>query len=150
MKYLCENLTPNIKKLNLEGCRTTLTNENILELVKRCNTLEELDISDSSTIESPAIDAIVLHLTKTLKKVSLSRCFAILPEDYVKFGAMQNLQFLNIYGMLSDIRLEVVKQQLPRIIVNDNLFSNIARPATGNRRNVLWDIKFPHPRKNFI
>ena len=33
MTFLCENLTPKVKKLNLEGCRTTLTNDNVLQLV---------------------------------------------------------------------------------------------------------------------
>ena len=136
-------MTPNIKKLNIEGCRTTLTNESLIQLVSRCNTLEELDLSDSSSLESSAIQAIVTNLKTTLKSISLSRCFSILPEDYLKFSAMKKLQNLNIYGMLQDHSLDFIKKKLPQLSINECLFSTIARPATGNRRNLLWEIKFP-------
>ena len=82
------------------------------------------------------------YLSKTLKSISLSRCFAILPEDYLRFSAMKKLQYLNIYGMLPDHSLDVIKKKLPHLSINECLFSTIARPATGNRRNVLWDVKF--------
>ena len=89
------------------------------------------------------ISTLVTHLKDTLKSISLSRCFSILPEDYLKFSAMKKLQNLNIYGMLQDHSLEFIKKRLPQLSINECLFSTIARPATGNRRNLLWEIKFP-------
>ena len=72
----------------------------------------------------------------------------MLPEDYLRFSAMAKLQFLNIYGMLPDHSLDVIKKKLPKVFVNECMFGTIARPATGSRKNVLWDIKFSKEQEN--
>ena len=72
----------------------------------------------------------------------------MLPEDYLRFSAMAKLQSLNIYGMLPDHSLDVIKKRLPKVFVNECMFGTIARPATGSRKNVLWDIKFSKELEN--
>ena len=56
--YLCENLTPNILKLNLGDAYIGLINENIIKLVERCPNLKVLDIRSNEEVTYHGLVAI--------------------------------------------------------------------------------------------
>lgn len=54
---------------------------------------------------------------------------------------MHSLNAVNVFGMLREGPLEVLKANMPRIEVNCYYFSDIARPTTGHRRTSIWGIR---------
>ena len=52
----------------------------ILQLVKRCNNLRELDLSDSTVLTCNSIHHIS-HYLKRLEYIALSRCYRISPTS---------------------------------------------------------------------
>ena len=141
MKMVCRNLTPNLIKLSLAGCRDKLLDDDVYELVNRCNRLLELDLSDASAISNKAVTHIVQFLSGTLRKLSLSRCFDIHPAKFLEVNTMPQLKNLNIFGMLLPHKLEILKKQLPHLSVNEDHLCYIARSATGDKKNQLWDAR---------
>ena len=142
MEFVCENLSPKIKRLSLAGCQTRLSNESLLKLVRRCNNIQELDLSDAHSFNDKAIAIIIEHLGDGLAKLSLSRCFDIHPARLLDLAAMgQQFRYLNIYGTVQDYKLDIIRKQLPRLSINETPWCSIARSASGDKRNVLWNIK---------
>jgi len=54
---------------------------------------------------------------------------------------MPSLMAVDVFGMLREGPLEVLKANLPRIEVNAFHFSDVARPTTGIRRTSIWGIR---------
>ena len=138
---VCRNVTPNLIKVSLAGSRDKLLDDDVYELVNRCNRLLELDLSDASAISNKAVTHIVQHLSGTLRKLSLSRCFDIHPAKFLEVNTMPQLKNLNIFGMLVPYKLEILKKQLPHLSVNEDHLCYIARSATGDKKNQLWDVR---------
>ena len=107
----------------------------------RCNKLLELDLSDASAISNKAVTYIIQYLSGSLRKLSLSRCFDIHPAKCLEVNMMHELKNLNIFGMLLPHKLEILKKQLPHLTVNEDHLSYIARSATGDKKNQLWDVR---------
>ena len=68
IEYLCENLTPNILKLNLEMgddglSRDGLKNENLMKLVESCPNLKVLDVRSNEQITYQGLVAIIENLS---------------------------------------------------------------------------------------
>ena len=141
VQFVCRNLTPNLVKLSLAGCRDKIDNEDVNELVSRCNKLIELDLSDASVLNDQAVTYIIQHLSGSLRKLSLSRCFDIHPATFLGVKSMQELRNLNIFGLLLPQKLEILKKQLPNLNINEDHLCYIARSATGEKKNQLWDIR---------
>jgi len=141
IQMVCRNFTPNLIKLSLAGSRDKLLDDDVYELVNRCNRLLELDLSDASAISNKAVTHIVQHLSGTLRKLSLSRCFDIHPAKFLEVNTMPQLKNLNIFGMLVPYKLEILKKQLPHLSVNEDHLCYIARSATGDKKNQLWDVR---------
>ena len=120
VQFVCRNLTPKLTKLSLAGCRDKLTNEDVNELVKKCNKLEVLDLSDAKSIDDEAVTHIIENLSKSLRKLSLNRCFEIHPQKFISLNAMQELKYLNVFGLLLPEKVKILKKQLPRLSINDD------------------------------
>jgi len=54
---------------------------------------------------------------------------------------MPSLSAVNVFGMLREGPLEVLKTNMPRVDVNSFYFSEVARPTTGHRRTSIWGIR---------
>jgi len=141
VQFVCRNLTPKLTKLSLAGCRDNLDNCDVKELVTKCNRLQVLDLSDAKQIDDLAVTYITQHLSSTLRKLSLSRCFDIHPAQLVSLNAMKELKYLNVFGLLIPDKVEVLKKRLPRLSINDDPLCYIARSSNGEKKNQLWDIK---------
>ena len=146
MEFVCNNLTPKMQKLNISGYRDSFSSSSLLNLVQRCNQLVELNISDSSSLNQAAISILVDNLQDSLVTLSLSRCTRIHPAELLDLNAMPKLHFLNVFGMLNDNHLLILRKNLPRLSINENPLCTIGRPSQNGRRgdrdgNSLWDVK---------
>lgn len=54
---------------------------------------------------------------------------------------MPSLIAVEVFGILREGPLTVLKTNMPRIEVNQFPFSNIARPTTGIHRTSIWGIR---------
>lgn len=133
-------VTPALQELNIAGCRTEMTNDHVTALVDRCSLLVELDLSDATEISCEAIRAIVNGLPE-LQHLCISRCYGIMPATFLTLSNMPSLQQLELFGVLNDNHLHVVRKKLPNLDINKQLFSTVARPTTGIRRSSIWGLK---------
>lgn len=51
---------------------------------------------------------------------------------------MPTLKYLNIHSMMVDVDCHNVRQALPSIRINNQLFSTISRPTVGVYRTSIW------------
>ncbi|XP_052102634.1 S-phase kinase-associated protein 2-like [Mytilus californianus] len=136
--YLSLCLPQSIEKLNISGCRENITDEEILQLVKRCYRLRELDLSDSTVITCNSIRYLTQHL-KRLEYIALSRCYRISPTTIPELQNILSLNVVDVFGMLRNQALQQLRQAIS-VDVNKYPFSSIARPTTGVRRTSIWGI----------
>ncbi|XP_077531708.1 S-phase kinase-associated protein 2-like [Haemaphysalis longicornis] len=133
-------VTPKLRKLNISGCRTELSNDHVLELVKQCPRLVELDLSDAAEVSCDALRAIAKGLPN-LQLLAVSRCYNIVPATYLVLSQMECLQHLEVFGLLTDAALQSLRSRLPHVDINKQLFSTIARPTTGVRISSIWGLR---------
>uniref|UniRef100_A0A914UHK4 F-box domain-containing protein n=1 Tax=Plectus sambesii TaxID=2011161 RepID=A0A914UHK4_9BILA len=136
-QMLVSLLPHTVRRLNISGVRERdqLRNEDIATLIKTCSNLIELDISDSPTVTSTALDALIVKLP-TLRTLCVSRCYGIEPVSYTTCG---RLAVLNIFGCVTEEGYDLLRGRLPNTKINADLFSTIARPTVGVRRTSIWD-----------
>ena len=110
-----------------------------MQLVKTCPDLVELDLSDSTILSAETLE----HLSK-LSKIeyfSLSRCYNIPPNKYINLALIPTLVHLDVFGLLSDPSIQVLRQSMTDIKINKYLFSAVARPTVGIRRTSIWGLR---------
>ncbi|XP_052774430.1 S-phase kinase-associated protein 2-like [Mya arenaria] len=138
--YMCLCAPPSLTHLNISGCRENITDEEVLQLCKTCPYLRELDLSDSTALTNTSVTSIIENLP-CLEHISLSRCYHISPGVIPELNEMPSLMAVNVFGMLREGPLEVLKVNMPRVEVNTFHFSDVARPTTGIRRTSIWGIR---------
>lgn len=136
---LVSNVSPNLMRLNLSGCRKTMFDSHLVTLAKRCPQLIELDVSDCTALSSNAVSFICKFMT--LEYLSLSRCYQILAPAYMDLNHIPSLKFLDVFGILSDTALEMLEQNFPQIGINKFIHSSVARPTVGTRRTSIWGLR---------
>jgi F-box/leucine-rich repeat protein 14 len=144
--FICKNLTPNIEKVSF--CSTDVSNEDIKTLVSRCNKIKELDISYTHVVIDAVVDEIILHLSSTLEKLSLSK----FPFKFSQFklGYMPKLKYLwtspefPMYGM--EKMKDIWRKKNPDVVISSALkyeygliIPNIAKPMPMEK--TIWEIK---------
>ena len=135
----CKKISPKLQKLNLGGLQ--VKNCHIQKLVERCPNITELYLH-ATPLQEDCVDIIIKGFFKTLIKLQLP-CFDNLPGipfaiDPTKLciGDLPNLKYFWFRkNSLEDNEKEILKQMLPRAIINQGNF-DIASP---NRD--FWDIK---------
>ena len=135
-------LPPNLERLNLSGCRDSLSDDHIDSLSRRCPRLKELDISDAIMVTGKSVTSISGGMRK-LESLSMSRCYSVVPAAYLQLGssASPSLKYLNIFGVMKDDALNELNARLTRIELNKFMFSSIARPTVGIKRTSIWNIR---------
>lgn len=136
---LVSNVSPNLMRLNLSGCRKTMFDSHLVTLAKRCKQLIELDISDCTALSSGAVTFICKFMT--LEYLSLSRCYQILAHSYMDLNHIPTLKYLDVFGILSDNALKMLEENFPRIGINKFIHSSVARPTVGTRRTSIWGLR---------
>ncbi|KAM7287276.1 S-phase kinase-associated protein 2 isoform X1 [Ixodes scapularis] len=138
---LVENVTPDMRQLNIAGCRGALSDAHVQRLVAQCPGLTVLDISDAIHVTSEVIEAVASGL-RDLKRLGVSRCYKIKPASYLTLNKMESLRHLAVFGVLADCALVTLRKGLPRVEINKELFSTVARPTIGiSRRSSIWGLK---------
>ncbi|XP_005188606.1 uncharacterized protein LOC131801543 [Musca domestica] len=136
---LVTNVTPNLMRLNVAGCRKTMFDSHLASLAKRCTQLLELDLSDCTGLTGNAISIICKF--KMLEYLSLSRCYLIPATAYIELRNMPTLTYLDIFGMLTDSALEMLEHTFSKIGINKFIHSSVARPTVGTRRTSIWGLR---------
>ncbi|XP_067677623.1 S-phase kinase-associated protein 2-like [Haliotis asinina] len=138
--YVTLCLPDSVRKLNISGCRDNITDEDVLQLCRACPYLNELDLSDSTSITCASVHHIADHLTE-LEHLALSRCYHIASTTFPVLDKIGNLLALDLFGMFREDALQVVRRSMRHIEINKFPFSSIARPTTGIRRTSIWGIR---------
>ncbi|XP_018783482.1 PREDICTED: S-phase kinase-associated protein 2 isoform X1 [Bactrocera latifrons] len=133
------NVTPNLLRLNMAGCRKTLYDSHVASLAKRCPQLLEIDFSDCTALTGNVINIICRF--KMLEYLSLSRCYLIPASAYMELNNLPTLTYLDIFGMLSETGMELLEQNFPNIGINKFIHSSVARPTVGTRRTSVWGLR---------
>ncbi|XP_048760343.1 S-phase kinase-associated protein 2-like [Ostrea edulis] len=140
LAYLSLALPPSVRKLNLSGCRENITDEEVLQLVKTCPGLMELDLSDSTVITGLSITYIMSHLDN-LQYLALSRCYRLSVHNIRELAQHTSLTEVEVFGMFRDGTMEQLKQEMVNVELNRYPFSSVARPTTGIRMTSLWGLR---------
>ncbi|KAK9293622.1 hypothetical protein QLX08_011480 [Tetragonisca angustula] len=139
MALLCTSLPSSVVRLNIAGCRKTVTDDNVKDLVKSCPNMIELDLSDCSMLTMNTVRNL-LDLSK-LEHLSLSRCYGIPPSTYVTLAYMPSLLYLDVFGVIPEPVLKSLQVTCGETQLNKFLYSSIARPTVGVRRTSIWGLR---------
>ncbi|KAK0167573.1 hypothetical protein PV327_004952 [Microctonus hyperodae] len=136
---LCESMPPSVTRLNISGCRKTLTDHDVKNLVSSCPNLVELDLSDCTMLTINSAQSI-LNL-QHLEHLSLSRCYSIPASTYVRLACMKSLMFLDVFGLMTELMLKSLQANSNGTEINKFLYSSVARPTVGVRRTSIWGLR---------
>lgn len=133
------HVTPSLLRLNISGCRNSMTDDALNKLVDRCPDLLELDLSDCTQLSSAAMKMVCK--LKKLEYLSLSRCYNINVTSYLQLSELEPLQFLDVFGLLSEQALAMLQTSFPGVGINKFMHSSVARPTVGSRRTSIWGLR---------
>ncbi|XP_011702965.1 PREDICTED: S-phase kinase-associated protein 2 isoform X1 [Wasmannia auropunctata] len=136
---LCKTLPTSITRLNLAGCRKTMTDENVKDLSRRCPDIIELDLSDCPMLTMHTVHNL-LNFSK-LEHLSLSRCYSIPQSAYIRLAHMPCLLYLDVFGLMSESVLKSLQATCREPEINKYLYSSVARPTVGIRRTSIWGLR---------
>ncbi|XP_033301494.1 S-phase kinase-associated protein 2 isoform X2 [Bombus bifarius] len=139
MALLCKSLPSSVTRLNIAGCRKTITDDNVKDLVKSCPDMVELDLSDCTMLTMNTVRNL-LDLSK-LEHLSLSRCYGIPPSTYVTLAYMPSLLYLDVFGVIPEPVLKSLQVTCGETQLNKFLYSSVARPTIGVRRTSIWGLR---------
>ncbi|NXY07360.1 SKP2 protein, partial [Pteruthius melanotis] len=147
VKAAVNHVTPKVTHLNLSGYRENLQIADVKMLVERCPSLVHLDLSDSMMLKPECLQ--YFKKLKFLQHLCLSRCYQISPAALVELGEILTLKTLQVFGIVTDSSLQLLKEALPDMKINDSHFTSIARPTVGTKRSYeIWGIKCRLTLKN--
>ncbi|XP_004698135.1 S-phase kinase-associated protein 2 [Echinops telfairi] len=134
------HISETITQLNLSGYRKNLQKSDVCTLIRRCPNLVRLDLSDSVMLKNDCFQE--FHQLIYLQHLSLSRCYDIIPETLLELGEIPTLKTLQVFGIVPDGTLQVLKEALPHLQINCSHFTTIARPTICETKNQeIWGIK---------
>ncbi|XP_020851499.1 S-phase kinase-associated protein 2 [Phascolarctos cinereus] len=134
------SVTESVTQLNLSGYRQNLQRSDVTTLVGRCPNLVHLDLSDSVLLKTDCFQE--LHQLIYLQHLSLSRCYEIMPAALLELGDIPSLKTLQVFGIVTENSLPVLKEALPHLKINCSHFTTIARPTVGSKKNPdIWGIR---------
>ncbi|XP_037948918.1 S-phase kinase-associated protein 2 isoform X2 [Teleopsis dalmanni] len=136
---LVTNVTPNILRLNIAGCRKNIFDSHLNTLIKRCTQLLELDLSDCTALTGSAVSNICK--SDMLEYVSLSRCYGIPLASFMELTSLPTLKYLDVFGMLNDSHMKSMERGFPSISFNKFVNSAVARPTVGTKRTSIWGLR---------
>ncbi|KFM71682.1 S-phase kinase-associated protein 2, partial [Stegodyphus mimosarum] len=129
-----------LTRLNLSGQRESLFDQALITVIKRCSNLIELDISDCMMLSRVSFEELIKNCPK-LEHLHMSRASNIPTECLKLLKDMKNFKNLEIFKTLPEESLASLREYLPNVKINDNLFSTIARPTVGIRRTSIWGLR---------
>ncbi|KAI4462059.1 f-box/tpr repeat protein pof3 [Holotrichia oblita] len=141
VEYVSSNLPECLDRLNISGCRKLLNDDHILKLVRRCPSLRELDLSDTTSLTSDAIGHIAA--LQELNFLALSRCYQVSYSSLLQLKKIPTLMYLDVHGGYVDTgELRHLQENLgTQVQINKFKFSSVARPTVGTRRSSIWNMR---------
>uniref|UniRef100_A0A8B9SY68 S-phase kinase-associated protein 2 n=1 Tax=Anas platyrhynchos TaxID=8839 RepID=A0A8B9SY68_ANAPL len=140
VKAAVNHVTSKVTQLNLSGYRQNLQISDVKTLVERCPSLVHLDLSDSVMLKPECFQ--YFHQLVFLQHLCLSRCYQISPAALVELGEIPTLKTLQVFGIVTDSSLQLLRETLPDMKINCSHFTTIARPTVGTKKNhEIWGIK---------
>uniref|UniRef100_A0A8C6QDJ9 S-phase kinase-associated protein 2 n=1 Tax=Nannospalax galili TaxID=1026970 RepID=A0A8C6QDJ9_NANGA len=134
------HVSETITQLNLSGYRKNLQRSDLSTLIRRCPNLVHLDLSDSIMLKNDCFPE--FFQLSYLQHLSLSRCYDIIPETLLELGEIPTLKTLQVFGIVPDGTLQLLREALPHLQINCSYFTTIARPTTANKKSPeIWGIK---------
>jgi len=134
------HVSETITKLNLSGYQKNLQRSDVSTLVGRCPNLVHLDLSDSVMLKNDCFPE--FYQLNYLQHLSLSWCYDIIPETLLELGEIPTLKTLQVFGIIPDSTLQLLKEALPHLQINCSHFTTITRPTIGNKKNQeIWGIE---------
>ncbi|XP_027234734.1 S-phase kinase-associated protein 2 isoform X2 [Penaeus vannamei] len=140
LRVICRRFPKSLERLNISGCRNTLSDTHVRLLAEQSPGLVELDVSDCTQLTAASVSTIISELRHT-EYLAFSRCYTIQPDAYLELKSMPHLLYLDLYGILNESALSTLRQSLPHIQINKYLFSSVARPTVGIRRTSVWGLR---------
>uniref|UniRef100_A0A0N5B048 F-box domain-containing protein n=1 Tax=Syphacia muris TaxID=451379 RepID=A0A0N5B048_9BILA len=139
VEVLCNNLPASLQRLDISGIinKDALSDADIVNLTNCCPKLTDIDISDAPSITAVSMKRLLgLPL---LKGLTVSRCYSI---DATAFMLARKLSYLNVFGCITESGQELLRRHLRNVRVNENNYTDIARPTRSVDRNmsfVCWE-----------
>ena len=136
VKHVSETIT----HLNLSRYQKNLQRSDVCTLVGRCPNLVHLDLSNSVMLKNDCFPE--FYELNYLQHLSFSWCYDIIPETLLELGEITTSKTLQVFGMVPDCTVQLLKEALPHLQINCSHFTTIARPTIGNMKNQeIWGIK---------
>ncbi|GFN94182.1 S-phase kinase-associated protein 2 [Plakobranchus ocellatus] len=140
VQSVIHSLPEQLLSLDISGNREKITDDDIKILCDQSPHLRDLELSDSTEITNASVDTIGFNL-RSLKRISLSRCYSITPHALVNLTRIRSLTTINVFGMMRDSSLTALETYLKRYKVNREPFSTVARPTPTNEKVVkMWNV----------
>ena len=141
-------MATSIEKLGLPG--TNATNEDIKDLVARCNKLKELDVSWTSVSLNGILSDLIQHLSNTLEKIHISTSVSFLSQIMPELGSLPKLRYIwainedNRYAgadLPNDFRTKW-SRHCPNVAVSfKNCDDHIASEPCDWMNGTIWEIQ---------
>eukprot|EP00069_Balaena_mysticetus_P012370 bmy_07488T0 len=130
-----------LDELNLSWCYEFTEKHVQVAVAHVSETVTQLNLSgDSVMLKSDCFPE--FFQLNYLQHLSLSRCYDIIPETLLELGEIPTLKTLQVFGIVPDSTLQLLKEALPHLQINCSPFTTIARPTTGNKKNQeIWGIR---------
>uniref|UniRef100_A0A8I3MXJ5 S-phase kinase associated protein 2 n=1 Tax=Canis lupus familiaris TaxID=9615 RepID=A0A8I3MXJ5_CANLF len=155
----------NLVRLNLSGC-SGFSESALKTLLSSCSRLDELNLSWCYDFTEKHVQVAVAHVSETITQLNLSgyrknlqrsgepvQALALI--DLIsstleikslflssELGEIPTLKTLQVFGIVPDGTLQLLKEALPHLQINGSHFTTIARPTTGNKKNQeIWGIR---------
>ena len=132
-------MSETITQLNLSGYRKNLQRSDVSTLVGRCPNLVHLDLSVSIMLKNDCFQE--FNQLNYLQHLSLSRCYDIISETLLELGEIPTLKTLQVFGIVPDGILQLLKEASSHLKINCSHFTTITRLTIGNKNQEIWGIK---------
>ncbi|XP_063704473.1 S-phase kinase-associated protein 2 [Culicoides brevitarsis] len=141
LEVFVKNVTPDLLRLNIAGCRNTMTDAILKQLVRQCPNLVELDVSDCPKLTTEGLKC--LGSLKSLEYLSIARCYIVDVTAFLNHHLKQSpaLAYLDVFGLLREESLEILSSTFSGIGFNKFIYSSVARPTVGTRRTSIWGFR---------
>lgn len=74
--------------------------------------------------------------------ITVAQAIHLLMEfAFSSFSQSKSIKSLEIYGFLNSEGLEILKKELPNIVINQTIYSSIARPVGSKYSEKIWEVQ---------
>jgi hypothetical protein len=125
LKFLAENIPPDVEKLSLSCTQQdrTFNDYHVKTLLRRCNKIKTLSL-ESTCVTHHSLTNIRQCLNHTLEELSLGPCDKISLTGFLELKSMPRLKILNVYFCKDeDEEIQILRRNLPHLMIKKVLMS---------------------------